>query len=87
MYWLKKPEQNLRGRCDSFVLETHVHFPTDLNLLMDPMRKTVTLTVRLCQGHGVAGWRQRLHKYLVNSVKRPRMRLMHAARSAFNDGG
>jgi hypothetical protein len=25
---------------DSFVLETHVHFPTDLNLLMDAMRKT-----------------------------------------------
>jgi len=64
----KKPEQNLRGRCDSFVLETHVHFPTDLNLLMDAMRKTVTLTVRLCQAHGIAGWRQ--HAHILNKIKR-----------------
>ena len=25
----------LRGRCDSFVVETNVHFPTDINLLYD----------------------------------------------------
>jgi hypothetical protein len=64
----KKPEQNLRGRCDSFVLETHVHFPTDLNLLMDAMRKTVTLTVRLCESQGIDGWRQ--HVYILTKIKR-----------------
>jgi len=64
----KKPEQNLRGRCDSFVLETNVHFPTDLNLLMDAMRKIVTLTVRLCESQGIAGWRQ--HAYILNKIKR-----------------
>ena len=31
----KKAGEALRGRCDSFVLETNVHFPTDINLLWD----------------------------------------------------
>jgi len=64
----KKPDQNLRGRCDSFVLETHVHFPTDINLLLDAMRKTITLTTRLCESQGLPGWRQ--HAYIFNQVKR-----------------
>lgn len=64
----KMPEQNLRGRCDSFVLETNVHFPTDINLLMDAMRKTITLTTRLCEAQGLPGWRQ--HAYLLNKIKR-----------------
>ncbi|MDY6823663.1 MAG: ISNCY family transposase, partial [Thermodesulfobacteriota bacterium] len=29
----------LKGSCDSFVVETDVHFPTDTNLLFDAMRK------------------------------------------------
>ena len=29
----KKPGGRLRGRCDSFVVETDVHYPTDLGLL------------------------------------------------------
>ena len=28
----KKPGGRLRGRCDSFVVETDVHYPTDLGL-------------------------------------------------------
>ena len=28
----------IRGRCDSFVLKTDVHFPTDINLLYDAIR-------------------------------------------------
>jgi len=31
----KNPEENIGGRCDSFVVETDVHFPTDINLLYD----------------------------------------------------
>lgn len=33
----------LHARCDSFVFETNVHFPTDLNLLKDSVRKILTL--------------------------------------------
>ena len=34
----KKPGEPLRGRCDSFVVETNVHYSTDVNLLLDAMR-------------------------------------------------
>ena len=31
----------IRGRCDSFVLKTDVHFPTDINLLYDAIRTLI----------------------------------------------
>ena len=64
----KKADEALRGRCDSFVVETDVHYPTDINLLYDAMRKVVELTARLCDGHGVSDWRQ--HTYNVRHLKR-----------------
>ena len=35
----KKLGAPLRGRCDSFAVETDVHYPTDVNLLWDAMRR------------------------------------------------
>jgi IS5 family transposase len=64
----KKDAQALRGRCDSFVVETHVHYPTDINLLLDAMRKVITLTARLCEARGMSAWRQ--HAYNLRHVKR-----------------
>jgi len=32
----------LKGRCDSFVVETDVHYPTDIHLLWDALRKLIT---------------------------------------------
>jgi transposase, IS5 family len=66
---LKKKESDpLRGRCDSFVVETNVHFPTDINLLFDAMRKVITLIAELSEKHGLSDWRQ--HAYNVKQVKR-----------------
>ena len=64
----KKDGEALRGRCDSFVVETDVHYPTDINLLFDAMRKVITLTARLCDTCGFTQWRQ--HAYNVRHVKR-----------------
>ncbi len=64
----KKDAPALRGRCDSFVLETNVHFPTDINLLLDAMRKIITLLARLCEDHGLSTWRQ--HAFNLRQVKR-----------------
>ena len=64
----KKVGEALRGRCDSFVVETDVHYPTDINLLFDAMRKVVTLTARLCDDHGLSDWRQ--HAYNIRHMKR-----------------
>jgi transposase, IS5 family len=63
----KKETEALRGRCDSFVVETDVHFPTDINLLYDAMRKVIALTAQWCDRHDVSDWRQ--HKYNVRHVK------------------
>jgi hypothetical protein len=71
----KEDGEALRGRCDSFVVETDVHYPTDINLLYDAMRKVIELTAELCDRHGYSDWRQ--HAYNVRQVKR----LMRAAQN------
>ena len=77
----KKGSEALRGRCDSFVVETNVHYPTDINLLLDAMRKVITLTGRLCEVHDLSTWRQ--HAYNVRHVKR----LMRIAQMKKRGGG
>ncbi len=64
----KKDGEALRGRCDSFVVETDVHYPTDINLLFDAMRKVVTLTAEVCERYAMSEWRQ--HVYNVRHLKR-----------------
>ena len=65
----KKAEEGaLRGRCDSFVVETDVHYPTDINLLFDAMRKVLTLTAQWCDERGMSEWRQ--HAYNTRQLKR-----------------
>jgi hypothetical protein len=63
----KKENEALRGRCDSFVVETHVHYPTDINLLYDALRKVITLTAKWCDRQGVSDWRQ--YRYNVRHLK------------------
>lgn len=54
----KKPEDVLIGRCDSFVVETDIHYPTDINLLFDAIRKTIQDISSLCKKLGITDWRQ-----------------------------
>lgn len=64
----KKGNEALRGRCDSFVVETNVHYPTDISLLYDAMRKVIELTASLSIKQGLSDWRQ--SKYNVRQIKR-----------------
>ena len=57
----KKPGEPLRGRCDSFVVETNVHYPTDVNLLLDAMRCMLRHAGLLGSKHKVPDWRQWMH--------------------------
>ena len=54
----KKEDEALELRCDSFVVETNVEYPTDIGLLFDAMRKVMELTARLSLCVGIKGWRQ-----------------------------
>jgi len=54
----------LRGRCDSSVVKTDVHYPTDINLLMDAMRKILSNCGKANDVFAeVDGWRQHEHLY------------------------
>jgi transposase, IS5 family len=55
---VKKKEEPLKGKCDSFVVETDVHYPTDINLLFDAVRKMIRLIGILCSIAGSSEWRQ-----------------------------
>ena len=52
----KKGEGELRCQCDSYVAETNVHFPTDINLLLDAIFKVIILTTRESRNAGICGW-------------------------------
>ncbi len=54
----KKQEDVVSGRCDSFVVETDIHFPTDINLLLDAIRKIILMVASLCKKHDITDWRQ-----------------------------
>jgi len=63
-----KKDQELRGSCDSFVVETDVHYPTDTNLLFDAIRKMISLIAIVCSELGITDWRQSHHN--ITKVKR-----------------
>ena len=65
---IKKKDQTLMGRCDSFVVETEVHYPTDINLLFDAVRKMIQVAAVISQTIGMSLWRQ--SEYNIRSFKR-----------------
>lgn len=60
--------QALKGRCDSFVVETDVHYPTDINLLWDAIRKIISLMAIECAARGISQWRQNEH--ILRNIKK-----------------
>lgn len=58
---INKKKEPIQGKCDSFVVETDVHFPTDINLLLDAMRKVIMLLAQLYGDLGLSLWRQSSH--------------------------
>ena len=57
----KEQEEALRLKTDSYVLETNVHFPTDLNLLWDSSRKCLDMIEALRKEIKLPGWRKIKH--------------------------
>ena len=49
----QEPEAPLRARADSFVVETDVHYPTDVNLLWDAMRCLIRISAQLASAFGL----------------------------------
>ena len=79
----KKKDLELKCSCDSFVVETDVHYPTDINLLFDAMRKMISLIAIICSEIGITFWRQSHHNIL--AVKRLMRVIQKLKRSASNN--
>jgi hypothetical protein len=78
----KSPTDVLEDRCDSFVVETDVHYPTDSTLLLDASRQVIERTAKLCIPLGRTGWRQSAYQ-VRQSKRRVREKLKSSsARSA-----
>lgn len=76
----KKKDEKLTGSCDSFVVETNVHFPTDINLLFDALRKILTLIMVVCGDLNFSEWRQGKHHIRkIKKLFRTAQQLKHAA--------
>jgi len=60
-----KAIEKLRG--DSFVVQKNIHYPTDANLILDGIRKSIELSVRLADDLSISGWRQ--HASLLKKIK------------------
>jgi hypothetical protein len=75
----KSPDGPLQVRVDSFVAKTDVHFPTDINLLWDAIRKLIEIVAGLCDDVGIAGWRQSAyHLRQFKKLYRQIQRLKHS---------
>ena len=57
----KDEEISLSLKTDSYALETNVHFPTDLNLLFDSLRKGLDMVEKLIEISRLQGWRKIKH--------------------------
>jgi transposase, IS5 family len=73
---LTKPP--LHGRCDSFVVKTNAHFPTDISLLYDAIRKVIILTARWCEAYTRSDWRQYAHN--IRHIKQATRRAQNSKR-------
>jgi len=54
----QKKNEPQKLKTDSYVLETNVHFPTDLNLAYDAARKSIELSQDFASIFGLNGWRK-----------------------------
>ena len=80
---VKKKDSILRGRCDSFVVETDVHFPTDISLLFDALRKPIQLISNICRLEGMSDWRQ--STYNIKQIKRAYRKAQQSTRGNSKD--
>jgi len=55
---LKKKDEKLSIKADTYVLEANVHFPSDISLLWDSARKCLDVIVGLRETYPIKGWRK-----------------------------
>lgn len=79
-----KKKEELHVSTDSFAVLTDVHHPTDINLLFDSMRKSISLISALCEDCNISGWRQ--YKYNISMLKRELRKVQKSKHSGKSTG-
>jgi hypothetical protein len=80
---VKKKDEGMRIKVDTYVLESNVHFPTDMNLLWDAGRKSLDM-IEGAIGEGILDWKGwRKGKYWRRELKK----LMRISAKASRSGG
>ena len=54
----KKEDEKIEAKADSYVLQSNVHFPTDVNLLWDACRGCINIVNKLFENRNLPGWRK-----------------------------
>lgn len=65
------------------MVETDVHFPTDINLLLDAIRKVIEISAELSSTYKLPGWRQ--HHYNQRQFKRQYRKVQRLKHSTSKD--
>ncbi|MFV2058439.1 MAG: ISNCY family transposase [Thiohalomonadales bacterium] len=73
----------LKTRCDSVVVKTDIHYPTDISLLWDAMRKLIETTGRACHKYNISGWRQ--YRYTLRQLKKRFRKIQNSRASNSKD--
>jgi len=73
-----KKKEELHTSVDSFVVKTDVHFPSDISLLYDSVRKSISLTKDIRISFNKQGWRQSGHN--IKMLKRAMRKVQKAKR-------
>lgn len=81
----KKAKKGLKVKGDSFVVETDVHFPTDISLLFDSMKKVIKGTAGFLKDMGSSAFRQ--SKHLIEGLKKKVLIIQRLKRSTSKDEG
>jgi len=85
-------DKSIHARCDSFVAQTHVHYPTDISLLHDALSKVINLAGQGLSSLGIPGLRQyksqreklkKLYNKARNSKKHKKGQSMENAHQAY----
>ncbi|RLB76654.1 MAG: ISNCY family transposase, partial [Deltaproteobacteria bacterium] len=72
-----KAIEKVRG--DSFVVQKNIHYPTDANLILDGIHKSIKLSVSLADALNISGWRQ--HASLLKKIKSILRNIQRTAKS------
>ncbi len=79
----KSPHDELHVRVDSFVVKTDVHYPTDINILYDAVRRAIETAAGLCEYAGLSDWRQ--SAYNIRQFKKAYRYVQRMKRSTSKD--